>query len=499
MSTFYLSQTAALTTLILTTAIFATIGFFFSKGKISISSYLTADRSIGRKSLTASLTASCFGVWILIGPSEAATWGGLGAIIGYAFGQALPFLAFIVIGKRMRKIMPEGNSLTQFVFVRFGKTMFKLVLVLSLFYLFVYLCAEVTAIAKITNLISGIPLWQTSLLIIVTTLSYTLYGGLRASIFTDKFQFIIILIFLVIAINQVFAAETNSFSIELIREKADTLISGKYFYGYTAGLTFFIAVFATNLFDQGIWQRVYAAKNSKDLVIGFTSAFFVILPFLFILGFFGILAVVTGNAKDPSTVFFSLILNPMTGSNSILTIAILTLAISLVVSSMDTLINAISSLFIINGSKFLKLTSYALRQLSYFMVIVLSAIVFLVASKGYSVLFMFLFADLLCCSAVFPVFYGMFNKNISKKLGLYSVLFGLMSGLALFPNQTFEKSILIGNFLPVEYFPGWISTALLFWSFVLATFVPMIVVLLFNKKDKPFDYKKINKVITYIK
>jgi Na+/proline symporter len=499
MSTFYLSQTAALTTLILTTAIFAAIGFFFSKGKISISSYLTADRSIGRKSLTASLTASCFGVWILIGPSEAATWGGLGAIIGYAFGQALPFLAFIIIGKRMRKVMPEGNSLTQFVLVRFGATMFKLVLALSIFYMFVYLCAEVTAIAKITNLISGIPLWQTSLLIIVITLGYTLYGGLRASIFTDKFQFVIIVIFLIIAINQIFVAEANSFSIELIKEKAGTLISSKYFYGYTAGLTFFIAVFATNLFDQGIWQRVYAAKSNKDLVIGFTSAFFIILPFLFILGFFGILAIATGNAKDPSTVFFSLILNPMTGSNSILTIAILTLVISLVVSSMDTLINAISSLFIINGGKFLKLTSRALRQLSYFLVIILSVIVFLVASKGYSVLFMFLFADLLCCSAVFPVFYGMFNKNISKKLGLYSVISGLVSGLALFPNQSFEKSILIGNILPAEYFPGWISTALLFWSFALAIFVPMIIVFIFNKKDKTFDFTKINKEVRHIK
>jgi len=499
MSTFYLSQTITLTTLVITTAFFAAIGFFFSKGKISISSYLTADRSIGRKSLTASLTASCFGVWILIGPSEAATWGGLGAIIGYAFGQALPFLAFIIIGKRMRKIMPEGNSLTQFVFVRFGTAMFKLVLALSIFYMFVYLCAEVTAIAKITNLISGIPLWQTSLLIIITTLGYTLYGGLRASIFTDKFQFVIILIFLIIAINQVFVAETNSFSIELIKEKAGTLISSKYFYGYTAGLTFFIAVFATNLFDQGIWQRVYAAKSNKDLVVGFTSAFFIILPFLFILGFFGILAVVTGNAKDPSTVFFSLILNPMTGSNSILTITILTLVISLVVSSMDTLINAISSLFIINGGKFLKLTSKALRQLSYFLVIILSGIVFLVASKGYSVLFMFLFADLLCCSAVFPVFYGMFNKNISKKLGFYSVISGLISGLTLFPNQTFEKSILIGNILPVEYFPGWISTALLFWSFVLATFVPVVVVLFFNKKDKTFEFKRVNKEVKYIR
>jgi len=499
MSTLYLSQTVTLTTLVITTAIFAAIGYFFSKGKISLSSYLTADRSIGRKSLTASLTASCFGVWILIGPSEAATWGGLGAIIGYAFGQALPFLAFIIIGKRMRKVMPEGNSLTQFVLIRFGTTMFKLVFALSVFYMFVYLCAEVTAIAKITNLISGIPLWQTSLLIIVTTLGYTLYGGLRASIFTDKFQFAIIVVFLIIAINQVFIAEANSFSIELIKEKAGTLISGKYFYGYTAGLTFFIAVFATNLFDQGIWQRVYAAKSNKDLVIGFTSAFFIIFPFLFILGFFGILAVVTDNAKDPSTVFFSLILSPMTGSNSILTITILILVISLVVSSMDTLINAISSLFIINGGKFLKLTPRALRQLSYFLVIILSAIVFLVASRGYSVLFMFLFADLLCCSAVFPVFYGLFDKNISKKLGLYSVISGLITGLALFPNQTFEKSILIGNMLPVSYFPTWVSTALLFWSFVLATFIPLLVIIFCKKKEKSFDFNKIRKEIKNIK
>jgi Na+/proline symporter len=188
----------------------------------------------------------------------------------------------------------------------------------------------------------------------------------------------------------------------------------------------------------------------------------------------------------------------MAGSNSILTITILTLVISLVVSSMDTLINAISSLFIINGGKFLKLTPYALRQLSYFFVIVLSVIVFLVASKGYSVLFMFLFADLLCCSAVFPVFYGMFNKNISKKLGLYSVISGLISGLALFPNQTFEKSILIGNIFPVEHFPVWMSAALLFWSFVLATFVPMIVVFFFNKKDKIFEFKKVNNKVKYI-
>jgi len=53
-----------------------------------------------------------------------------------------------VLGKRLRKIMPEGNSLTQFVYARYGSKMLKIVLALSLFYVFIYLCAEVTAIAK---------------------------------------------------------------------------------------------------------------------------------------------------------------------------------------------------------------------------------------------------------------------------------------------------------------------------------------------------------------
>ena len=496
MNTVYLDQSTTIVTLLLTSLAFAAIGIVYSKGKLSINSYLNADRSIGKRSLTASLVASCFGVWILIGPSEAATWGGLGAIIGYGLGQALPFLAFITIGQRMRKIMPNGNTLTQFVLIRFGKAMFRLVLLLTIMYMFVYLAAEVTAIAKVVNLMSGFPLWQTSLLIIITTLSYTLYGGLRASIFTDKIQFIIIFILLIFAINHIFNSGNNTFSIDLINEKAGTLMSGKYFYGYTAGLTFFIAVFATNLFDQGIWQRVFAAKSSDDLRKGFMSAFFIVIPFMLVLGFFGILAVSLDKASDPSTLFFTLLLEPFSGINSLLTISILILVLALVISSMDSLINALSSTITIEGNKFINLkikNSYL--TLSKYLICCLSVIVFLIASKGYSVLFMFLFADLLCCAAVFPIFYGMFKSDVSEKISLISVVIGLISGLLLFPNQTFEKSILVGGLFPAESFPIWISTALLFWSFILATFAPMITLLIFKKHSK-FDFSKIKNSIT---
>ena len=128
--------------------------------------------------------------------------------------------------------------------------------------------------------------------------------------------------------------------------------------------------------------------------------------------------------------------------------------------------------------------------LSKYLICGLSVIVFLIASKGYSVLFMFLFADLLCCAAVFPIFYGMFKSDVDEKLSLIAVIIGLISGLLLFPNQTFDKSILIGGLYPVEAFPVWISTALLFWSFILATFAPMITVVIF-KKNSNFNFSKI--------
>jgi Na+/proline symporter len=162
---------------------------------------------------------------------------------------------------------------------------------------------------------------------------------------------------------------------------------------------------------------------------------------------------------------------------------------------MDTLINAISSTIVIEGNKFISLkdkNSYLSH--SRYLICGLSVIVFLIASKGYSVLFMFFLADLLCCAAVFPIFYGMFKGDANEKLSLISVIIGLVSGLLLFPNQTFDKSILIGGLLPVESFPLWVSTTLLFWSFILATFTPMITLLIFKKNDK-FNFSNIKTLI----
>jgi len=283
----------------------------------------------------------------------------------------------------------------------------------------------------------------------------------------------------------------------LIASKANVLIDPKFFYGYTAGITFFIAVFATNLFDQGVWQRVFAAQSTQDLKKGFKNSFFIVLPVILLLGFCGIVAVSLGQAKDPSTIIFSLLL---TNGGKFLTISILILALTLVISSMDTLINAISSLIIIDGNKIMPFQS----KLNYFyfskfFLIGLSILVFYIASKGLSVLYMFLLADLLCCAAVFPIFYGMFKQDINSKIALLSVAVGLVGGLLFFPNLTFEKSILVGLIFESSLFPTWISTALLFWSFVVATILPLLTLLMLRKKNITYNFTKIKNSILEIK
>ena len=446
---------------------FMSFGYYVSRGKISQSAFLVSDRNVNVFGLTFSLTASCFGIWILIGPAEASTWGGVGAVIGYAAGQSFVFLYFSKIGEKIRKILPNAKSLTEVIEKRYDQKVLKLILILTILYLYVYFCAEVTAISKVVNLILGTPLWLTAALTIISTLIYSLKGGLKISIITDKLQFWIIIIFLLI-IFIILNQKIDFLSPSLITSKSSNLSIG--FGGFTAGLTFFIAVFATNLFDQGIWQRVYASKNIEVLKKGFTAAFCIVLITILLLGLVGIYASLNGKIKDPSTIIFSLLVNK---EYLLLNLVILILSLTLVLSSLDTLIASVSSLFVIHSNKFIKK-----KNINNFYIIggvILAGSAFYISSKGMSVLYLFLLADLLCCAAAIPIFYGFYNKKIKHDDVFKAIIFGIVLGLLLFPSIDFSESILVGNLIPKEYFPTWISSSLLFWSFVVSLCSPIII------------------------
>jgi Na+/proline symporter len=469
-NTYFISQSTSLTLVIIISLIFVIFGIYYSKKFQGINNYLTANRNIGLFSLTTSLVASALGAWILFGPASASTWGGIGAVIGYALGTGFPMIFLIYLGKKIRKDFPKGSSLIEYMRQKFGKSLFKLILLMTIFYMFIFLCAEVTAVAILINYISGTDLWITALIVIISTLTYTLYGGLRASIFTDNIQMFVIGILLLITISYITLFSGDSFSFSFIKSKNPQLLSSSYIPSYTAGLTFFIAVAATNLFHQGNWQRVYAAKNYETLKKGLIISFLIIVPIVFLMGFIGMVSFSIDPANRPDLGFFTLLLKDQT---ELLSLLIIVLGLALTISTVDTLVNAISSLFVVDGKatfNFDKKTDYL--KLSKYFIIAISVVVFFVASKGFDILYLFLLADLFCCAFVLTVFYSFYNKKINEKTAYISILVGLIAGFLMFPFPDFSKSLLVGVLVPTEVFSPFVSQSLLFLSFLIATFLP---------------------------
>ena len=470
---YFISQSTSLSLVIIISLIFAVLGVYHSKKYQGINNYLTANRNIGLFSLSTSLVASALGAWILFGPASAASWGGIGAVIGYSLGTAFPMIFLIYLGKKIRNEFPKGSSLIEFMRKKFGKSLFKLILLMTIFYMFIFLCAEVTAVAVLINYISGTELWITALIVLLATLTYTLYGGLRASIFTDNIQMIVIAILLIISVSYITSFTGNEFSFEFIEKNNPHLLSASYIPSYTAGLTFFIAVAATNLFHQGNWQRVYAAKNYQTLRTSLIISFLIIVPIVFFMGFTGMVSFSIDSTNRPDLGFFTLLLKEQT---ELLSLIIIVLGLALTISTVDTLINAISSLFVVDGKatfNFNKKTDYL--KLSKYFIIFLSLIAFIIASRGFDILYLFLLADLFCCAFVLTVFYSFYNKKINEKTAYFSILIGLIGGFLMFPVPDFSKSLLVGILFSKELFSPIVSQSLLFLSFVIATFLPLIV------------------------
>ena len=282
---------------------------------------------------------------------------------------------------------------------------------MTIFYMFIFLCAEVTAISVLINYISGTEFWITALVVLSSTLIYTLYGGLKASIFTDNIQMIVVGVLLIISLIYITSFTGSKFSFDFVIKKNPQLLSSNYIPNYTAGLTFFIAVAATNLFHQGNWQRVYAAKNYQTLKKSLIISFLIIIPIVFFMGFSGMVAFSIDPSTRPDLGFFSLLLKEQT---IFLSLFVIILGMALTISTVDTLINAISSLLILDGKAVFNLskkTNYL--NFSKYIILFLSFISFIIASKGFDILYLFLLADLFCCAFVLTVFLSFYDNSIN--------------------------------------------------------------------------------------
>jgi len=427
--------------LIAATCGFAAVGLYAGRRESrDLDSYLVARGRYGAGTGAASLLASAFGAWLLFSPAEAATWGGGVALLGYGLGSAAPRLAMIPLGVRLRRWMPEGHSLVEFVRVRYGTALYLAVLVVMIGYLAVILAAEATATAKLIGAVSGLPAWLPAGVTLLAALIYTGVGGLSASIVTDRQQMALIAPFLVLLLGVgVYVALTAP---EAQANRGPGLALGNAQAWETAG-ALFLAILFTNILNQGLWQRVFAVRDERAVraSMGWSAA--IAGPVVMLVGAFGVLHGALG-LDAPSV---ALIAVAQTALPAWAMTLLAVLGVALVLSSMDTALNALSSLVVVAGRtarphwtrpRLLRLGTAASALAA------LAALV--VAIQGWSVLYLFLCADLLCAAMAVPVFAGLYLPGYGARLALVSFAGGLAAGLAVFPGPAMSGGSLLGAF-----------------------------------------------------
>lgn len=336
-------------------------------------------------------------------------------VLGYSGASAFPAIIICCIGPRVRTLTEHGKafSTTDFSRMRYGRIMQLFVAIVSVFYMFIYIVAEMTSISNVYGLLTGRDVFSTTTIsytqsiaisIATFTIFYVTMAGLPASIVTDKFQAMIMAILVVLLTIAVSVYPENHVS-----KDEFALASNWTADGATAAVTLFIAIASAEMFNQANWQRVWAAESIPAMRKGFfLGAFLVFLLMMF----FGIIAMIA-YANDPEAynmgdkfaylAFFDLLM-PLGNGWHVITLILVT---ALAASSIDSLQNALTCIF----SNDLVRIGWNPVWITRILLVVINIPAIIMSTRRFDVIGLFLVADLVCATSVFPLLLGLQLKD----------------------------------------------------------------------------------------
>ena len=401
-----------------------------------------------------------FGTWVLLSPGETGANFGIVSLAGYAIGMAGIALLYMVVGPRLRELMPNGHSVTEYVKHRFGTVPFVSVSVVIIFIMGIFITAEMTAITTAVHILTGSPAWATAIAVGIAVIAYTAYGGLRASIYTDRLQFWVlmpmILLLVIVAAVQISGSGAWDSAKEagLLSESSE----GSYFFG----VVLIIGIIASNAFHPGLWQRVYTVESHKALNRSLWGAMALAIPITFVLGMARIAAVGNGSVEsftypEVSAALFALArdLFPLW-----MHFLMLVCALMLAMSTLDTLMNGLAS-GLATDMAGLGVSKRTLMLQARAVTAVVAVPAIIVASQSFSVLYVFLVADLLGAAIAVPMLTGLYSTRMPGWAVLLAGGAGIVVGALFYPEPDLVSPIILTA-------P---SGQQMFWSFLLALMV----------------------------
>lgn len=392
---------------------------------VDLNFWYSARGSQGFVSLGLSFFASSMGAWVIFAAPETGANFGWWGVFGYAAASTLPFGVMAILGPQVRKRFPDGFCLADWVRERFGRPTQLYVAVISVFYMWVYLVAELVSMGGLIRDFSGLDPLTAVVPVAMVTMLYTMAAGLPASIWTDRAQGVIMSLFIIIA---VIACSTGLD----IREEAWSNAASWGDKGFEAAVTLVLAIIGAELFNMSSWQRVYASQDDKQLRLGLCLGGSLIFPTMMLFGILGMLAEAQDQSREtPTLIIKALAFFDLLGSQGTFIKCIaFALAVCMVASSVDSLQTGLVSVVSqdVAAKKLSPVVSTGVGQLFVLAANIPAIALAAEATKdplmGFNIINLFLIADLLTLSIAVPIFMGL--GSLATQNG---TLAGCFSGL----------------------------------------------------------------------
>ncbi|CAO1635345.1 unnamed protein product [Sympodiomycopsis kandeliae] len=276
---------------------FFLVGLFAGWRTRNKTEFLSGLRTQSTFPLTLNWIASNMSSSLLFGYPQVAVIPNIGllGLGGYCFGTVVPLWVFAWLGPYIRRICPDGFTLSEYIRRRYGWPIGVLMAVVFVAFMFCFMLVELNTYGSVVSLLGGVNPTVAALIVAITTTIYTTYGGFKASLWTDNVNAVIIMLEIIIAV----IAVGVKVDIQPERVESSQLLGGKKLGGELWYIMPAALVFSQSI-NQGFWQRTFASKNNKTLYWSVGLATVPLYAICFIVGMAGPIAWWAGLFDGPT-------------------------------------------------------------------------------------------------------------------------------------------------------------------------------------------------------
>lgn len=335
------SQTTGYIVIAVLSLLWIGIGLYFARGDrvTSFDDYAVSGRSVGFGLGIGTLLAS----WItantvLAAPQIAYQLGFLG-IFGYMAAGGLGLLLFVPIAHRVKRILPLGYTVSDFIIERYDRKNYYLFLVFFFTLILMNGAQLPIGAGTILQVTFGIDYQIAILITVLPILFYIVIGGMRSVVATDYLQSLAILFLLIVFVPAILTTMSPAEIVSGMKQANPQTVA----LDNSVGLLWVVAgaligwgqVTMYNFF----WQRIFTLREeSMTKAFAVTGLSWMVVPLL--TGFFGLITLARDiQVENINQVAPLAIMDLLPGMGAITFVVILYAAFS---STLDTRVNSMA-------------------------------------------------------------------------------------------------------------------------------------------------------------